>query len=78
MSHLSKKKTAIILIVLLIGLLIGFQIGAYTTIKAVTKIASGFIDEDLVTLAITQYRTQLGVCYPSQLENALNYSNSGK
>ena len=69
----NKKLIAIAIICLLIGGFIGFQLGAYVTINAVADVASRFIDRDLVTTAIYQYRNNIGRCFPSGLENASLY-----
>jgi len=76
----TKKYIAVLIIGILFGALIGFYIGSYTTIKAVAKIASGFIDidEDLISAAIYQYKHHIGNCYLSKTENAFNNSNKRK
>ena len=62
-------KTIIIvgIICLIVGLLIGFASGSYITLKAVVKVASGFINIDMekVNAAIYQYENNIGACFPS-------------
>ncbi len=63
-----KKELWIIAIgCLLIGLIFGMAIGSYTTIKAVARVASSFVDEALVREAVYSYQNYIGTCFPSNL-----------
>lgn len=67
-------KTLIVvgIICLLIGGFIGFQLGAYVTLKSVVDIASRFIDAELVEKAIYQYKNNIGHCFaPLNLSNEM-------
>ena len=74
----TKKRVALMIITLLIGLFIGNIIGGYTTIKAVAVIASGFVDQDLVEAAVWQYENNIKQCYPSLILNASINRNQGE
>ena len=54
-------------ILLIIGFGIGYLVGTFVTIKAVTEIASGFVDKELIEQAIFQYKNNIGQCFPSVL-----------
>ena len=54
-------------ILLIIGFGIGYLVGTSVTIKAVTEIASGFVDKELIEQAIFQYKNNIGQCFPSVL-----------
>lgn len=73
-----RQKIVISVILATLLILIGFVAGTYITIKTVAEVAGGFVDEDLVRQAIYQYQNNIGGCYPSIFENALNNSNQGK
>lgn len=62
---MDNKVVIILIITLLIGLWVGFMIGSYATIKSVAKVASGFIDEEMLIEAITMYKNNIGACFPS-------------
>lgn len=68
MDTIKKHYKLIVLLVLLVlfVFIIGYLLGSYVTIKAVVKIAQGFVDIDytLVQQAIYQYQNNLGVCFP--------------
>ena len=62
-----KKFIALGIIILLITFFAGFIVGGYVTIKAVASVASGFIDEEMVTKAIYQYRNDIGGSFPPKI-----------
>ena len=61
------KIIIVALICLVIGFLIGFQLGAYVTIKSVARVAGGFVDEEMVKEAIYMYENHIKGCFPSYL-----------
>ena len=61
--------------IILIALLIGYMFGSYVTIKAVAEIARGFVDEDVINMALNQYSKEIKTCYPLE-ENALVYNST--
>ena len=71
------KLIVISIIVFIIGLFIGFNLGSYVTIKAVASVAGGFVDEEMIQKAIYQYNNHIGNCFPSQLDNASIYDDTG-
>lgn len=72
---MNKEYILLIIVLLIIGLLIGYTAGTIITIKAVVAVASSFIDVDydLVQKAIFQYKNNIGKCFPSDLGNASLY-----
>jgi hypothetical protein len=58
-------------LIAMIAFYAGFTFGGYVTIKAVASMARGFLDEDMVSAAIFQYKNHISQCYPS-IENAFN------
>jgi len=62
-----KKMVAIGLVFLFVGILVGVTIGSYLTIKAVAKVGSSFLDEELVRQAVWQYKNNIAGCYPIKL-----------
>jgi hypothetical protein len=64
---MEKKVIVFILIALIIGGLIGYELGVYTTIKAVANIAKGFLDEKMISDAIFQYKNNIADCFPPKI-----------
>lgn len=58
------------IIIAVILFIIGYMVGSYVTLKTFARLASGFIDPELVEIAYTQYKNNLGSCFP-----AINISN---
>lgn len=63
-------------VLLILTFIIGYFIGSYTTIKAVASIAKGFVDKDIIDMALNQYSEKLKNCYPLE-ENAFIYNSTG-
>lgn len=54
----------VVSIIILIAFTIGFMIGSYATIKAVAEVAKGFVDKDVIEMALNQYSEKIKTCYP--------------
>ena len=66
-----------IIVFVIIGFLIGFIVGETLTIKAVAYMASGFLDVPKINAALGQYSKNIKGCYPSLLENASIFNDTG-
>ena len=64
-KRIRTRDVIIVLILLALVYFVGFGMGAYSTAKVVAKIASGFVDPELVRQAIFQYKNNIGQCFPS-------------
>ena len=62
--NFTKHKIALLIVVALGFFVLGYMTGVYTTVKAVAKMASGFIDPRLVEQAYWQFRNNVAACYP--------------
>ena len=60
---MNKGIVLILIFGLVIGFIFGFMYGGYVTIKAVSDVASRFMDADLVEQAVGQYNDNLRRCY---------------
>lgn len=72
------KIILLMIFVVAFGFAVGYVFGTAFTIKIIAQIGSGFLDEELITAAITQYKSGVAACYPSIFLNASNYWNEGE
>lgn len=77
MDKIDKILITIFILILVVVFFAGYMFGTYMTIKAVADIASRFMDRNLIEQALTQYKHNIGNCYPSIFENASLYMGEG-
>jgi hypothetical protein len=77
MEAKSRNNYIFIILVFIIGLLIGMQIGEYIVLKSIAVLTGGFINIDLMKEAIFQYQNHVKECYPNKLENASIFNDAG-
>ncbi len=66
-SNFTKQKVALLIITALGSFIIGMTLGSYLTLKAVSEVASRFMDPELVEQAITLYKNNIKNCFPLKL-----------
>ena len=49
---------------IILALLVGYIAGSAITVKVFAKMASGFIDPELVEIANYQFKNNIGTCFP--------------